>query len=228
MFNRKNSGNALFYVFMAIGLLGALTYSFTKGTKENYSVQNAARVAEELYVQSNLIKSSVLQCTMEYGKYFSEAGEVGNPADLNGDGAVNADDNNNVPFPLEPTDALNENAPAGCTKKSGAAGCISRAADNNVKNLACVGAPIGSAYIFNGENNSGAFLPPPPSGFENWTYRNNNNGVYLQIMGSANNATAAATLIRLKAKYANCQADINYGNCGETCFTVWIKRTTCN
>jgi len=218
MYKKKNSGNALFYVFMVIGLLGALTYSFTKGTRENYSVQNSSRVAEEIYVQANLIKSSIAQCTMEY---------VEGGGDLNGDGAVDANDNQNTPFPLEPTDALNENAPAGCTKNDGAAGCITQAANNNVKNLACVGALLGSAYIFGGENNSGSFLPPAPSGFNEWSYSNDVNGVYIQIIGKDNNASAAMTLSKLTAKFANCQSDINYDNCGENCFTAWVKRKSC-
>jgi hypothetical protein len=218
MYNKSNSGNALVYVFMAIGLLGALTYSLTKGTRENYSVQNAARVAEEIYVQSNLIKSSIMQCTMEY---------VTGGGDLNSDGAVDFDDNPNNPFPLNPNDVLNETSPAGCSTNNSSAGCVERAADNSLKNISCVGAPLGSAYIFQGENNSGSFLPPPPSGFDDWVYYNNSNGVYIQITGKAGNSTAEASLKRLMTKFATCQADINYGNCGVNCFTVWVKRNSC-
>lgn len=218
MCKSKNSGNALLYVFMAVGLLAALTYSFTKGTKENYSTQNAAKAAEELYVQANLIKSSIVQCTNEY---------VEGGGDLNSDGIFNEDDNANTPFPLEPNNGLIENAPAGCVVQGNTAGCVSVAENNNVRNLSCIGAPLGEAYMFSGTNNSGAFLPQPPSGFEEWTYKNDSNGVYIQIIGKAKNATANMTVQRLKDKYSNCQSDIDYGNCGDNCFTAWIKRISC-
>jgi hypothetical protein len=160
--DKKSAGNALLYVFVAVGLLGALTYSFVQSNRESYTVQDAIRIAQEMYVQTNLIKASILQCTVEY----PEGG-----GDMDGDGSIDTDDNSNTPFPLEPSDALNDDAPAGCTTTGDAAGCVTQALDDYVRSLACVGAPIGSAHMFNGAGNSGAFLPPPPKGFGEWEYQ---------------------------------------------------------
>lgn len=217
-FKKKNSGNALLYVFIAVGLLGALTYSFVKGSRENYAVQNAARIAEEMYVQTNLMKSSVMQCRMEY---------IEGGGDLDDDGAINSSDNANAAYPLAPSDPLHVNAPAGCTATSGKAGCITAAANDDARNLKCVGAPIGAVNMFTGQNNSGSFLPPKPQGFQEWQYKNDANGVYLQITAEPENFLYETTLTRLLDKFVTCQADINYNNCGANCFTAWIKRNAC-
>ena len=215
---QKDSGNALLYVFMAIGLLAALTYSFVKGSRENYNVQNSARIAEEMYVQVNLMKSSIMQCRMEY---------IEGGGDLDGDGLTDESDNYNTAFPLEPTNPLHDNAPACCATNGGASGCISSAVSDDVRNLKCIGAPIREANMFTGQNNSGAFLPPKPQGFEEWTYKNDANGVYLQIISTRENMSYESTLTRLLNKFATCQADIDYNNCGENCLTVWVKRNSC-
>lgn len=197
-------GNVLFYVFIAVALLGALTYAFTKDSRESYSAQVAVKLAEELFVQANMIRSAVVECTIEY-----PAG--GGDLDLNG--VIEPADNANNPFPINPSNANTPNAPAG----------LAAAANDNVRNLTCVGAPAARANMFQGAKNQGRFLPPAPSGFGEWTYVNDNTGVYVTLVGP-NNAMAIDALTRLVNKYDTCQASLNTGT---RTLTLWIHRVSC-
>ncbi len=211
----------LFYIFLAIGLMAALIYAFAKDSRENYASQSAVRITEEIFAQGNAIRSVVQQCAMEY------PGGGGNMDDTAGSaGIIDAADNPNNPYPINPSSALNATAPAGCTTTTNAVGCIAAAADDKAKYLTCVGAPIGATNMFQGTNNQGRFLPPPPGGFGEWTYANDANGVYLQII-SPGDAASLAALTRLMTKFNTCQADLNYGACGAGCFTLWILRSAC-
>lgn len=214
-YESAQAGNVLFYVFLAVGLIGALTYSFVKDSRENFAAQNAVQVAEALFVQTNMIRGAVQQCIME----FPEGGDglCGgfSCADLNRDGVISSLDNVNLPYPLNPTSTLNPNAKAG----------LAAAATDDARNLSCVGAPASSALMFTGASNQGRFLPPPPSGFSEWKYQNDANGVYIQIT-SPNDAASLDALARLRNKFNTCQAEINYASCGTNCFTAWLLRIT--
>ena len=70
-------------------------------------------------------------------------------------------------------------------------------------------------------------MPLPPSGFNEWVYHNDADGVYVQITPKEKNMTYDRTYSRLMDKFVTCQADINYNSCGENCFTAWIKRNSC-
>ena len=218
LLKRNESGNVLFYIFLAVGLVGALTFAVTKGSKENYASQNAVHVTEELFAQANIIRSAIQQCVQE----FPSGG-----GDMDASGAINTTDNPNNPYPLNPSSALNAMAVAGCTTLNDPPGCTSAAADNKVKYLTCPGAPLAGVSMFQSTNNQGRFLPPPPSGFSEWTYKNDAAGVYIQTTAPAN-ATAIAALQRLFPKFNSCGYDMNYGACGATCFTLWIQRNSCN
>jgi len=222
---RKNSGNVLFYVFMAVGLIAALTYAFLKDSRENFASQNAVNIAESLYAQVNMVRSAVQQCVMEYpeGGEGTCGGSVvacGNApcscADLNHDGVIDStNDNPNIPYPLNPSSTLNPNSRAAATVGT-----------DYVRNLSCVGALPASALMFQGANNQGRFLPPPPPGFPEWTYANTTaDGVYIQIIAPGDTAAINA-ITRLRNKFNTCQAEVNYGGCGARCFTAWLLRMT--
>lgn len=212
---RGNAGNVLFYIFLAVGLIGALTYAFVKDSRENYAAQNAVQIAEALFVQTNMIRGAVQQCIMEYPEGGDGTCGGFSCADLNQDGTITSADNPNLPYPLNPTSALNPNAKAG----------LAAAAADNVRNLSCVGAPASAALMFSGASNQGRFLPPPPTGFSEWSYANNTNGVYIQITAPADAASLDA-LRRMRNKFNTCQAEINYASCGTNCFTAWLLRIT--
>ena len=217
----RNDGNVLFYVFLAIGLMASLTYAFVKDSRENYSAQSSVRITEELFSQANMIRSAVQQCAIEFPQGGGDIAPLATP-----DGVITNADNANNPYPIDPDTDLITNAPAGCVATGGAPGCVTLAADNNVKNLTCIGAPIGEANMFQGANNQGRFLPPPSTGFTEWTYTNDANGVYIQTTAASDLASVNA-LSRLMAKFDTCQADLDYGSCGARCFTVWILRKAC-
>ena len=211
---KGEGGNVLFYIFLAVGLLAALTYAFVKDSRENYASQSAVSIAESLAVQANTIRSAVQQCVME----FPQGG-----GDMNADGVIDTNDNWNNPYPLNPGNVLVAKQIAGCTTTSSAAGCVNAAGNDYARNLTCVGAPIGQVNMFQGTSNAGLLLPPPPSGFPEWTYFNNTDGVYLRTTAPADAASVNA-INRLMTKFATCQADLNYGGCGAACITIWITR----
>ena len=57
----RQSGNALLYVLMAVGLLGALTYAYVQDSHDSYSAQSSVQIAESLYSQVNMIKAAVVE-----------------------------------------------------------------------------------------------------------------------------------------------------------------------
>lgn len=202
----RERGSVLFYIFLAMGLLAALTFSFTKNSRENIVTQNAHRVSEELFSQLNVIRSAIMECALEY----PEGG-----GDLDGSGVIDATDNPNNPYPVNPS---NLNNPHGV------------AVNDQVRNLSCTGAPATEANIFQGANNKGRMLQPIPGGFSEWVYINDANGVRITTTGSTTAANIDA-LDRLMRKFSTCQADLNYdsgsGGCGARCFTAWVKRAAC-
>lgn len=199
---RAEKGSVLFYIFLAMGLLAALTFSFTRNNRENITTQNAHRISEELFSQINVIRSAVVECTLEY----PEGG-----GDLDGSGVIDATDNPNNPYPVNPSDPNNPHGVA---------------ANDQARNLSCTGAPASEANIFQGANNKGRLLPPIPTDFSEWTYINDANGVRLQTT-APNDAAGIGALTRLMSKFSTCQADLNYGGCGARCFTAWVKRNAC-
>lgn len=93
----RQKGSVLFYIFIAIGLLSALTLSLVNTSKEGITTQTAQRMTENLYVQANGIKSAILECVHTYPS----------------GGAVDPADNPNVPYPLDPSDENNPEEEAG-------------------------------------------------------------------------------------------------------------------
>jgi hypothetical protein len=199
---KAEKGSILFYIFLAVALMAVLTYTFTKDGRNSESSQLAIRTAQELYVQTNLIRSAIVECTLSY---------PGGGGDLNADNVIDATDNPNTPYPLNPTAALNPGGPAGT---------------DQVRNLVCVGAPAATRNIFGNVSNQGRFLPPVPAGYGEWLYINDASGVRIKIIAPTT-ATDVGALSRLMAKFSTCQSDLNYGSCGTSCFTAWIQRTSC-
>ncbi|MBI3441465.1 MAG: hypothetical protein HY052_06650, partial [Proteobacteria bacterium] len=168
--------------------------------------------------QSNLIRTAVQQCIMEYpeGGAGSPDGGTHSYADLNRDGVIDSNDNPNLPYPLNPSSALNPDAVAGIAATVGT---------DYARDLSCVGAPASAALMFKGASNQGRFLPPPPNGFSEWTYANNANGVYIKTV-APNDPAALDALHRIRNKFNTCQAEINFGGCGTNCLVIWLLRVT--
>lgn len=201
--SRGQRGSVLFYIFMAIALLAALTYSFTRDSRDNVSGQMANKISQELYVEINTIRSAIMECALAY-----PAGG----GDLNADDLIDSADNPNNPFPLNPSDGvMNSLNPS------------TAFADDNVRNLACITAVDSKKMIFQGLESQGRFLPPPPPGYSEWTYANDADGVRIMITPGVT-ATDVAAMARLLARFdaATCQATFTGG-----VFTVWLQKAAC-
>ncbi len=92
--------------------------------------------------------------------------------------------------------------------------------------MQCPGAPSGERTIFEGAGTVGRFLPPPPSGFGQWDYINDTDGVYITINGNAE-ASIDQALAKVLNKYETCEAELNKDSCGAQCLTIWLRRDTC-
>jgi hypothetical protein len=226
-------GSVMFYIFLAIALLAALTFFFTRDTRDNASVQTANKIAQELYVQSNLIRSAIVECTLSYPE---------GAGDVDGDGLICSDtsgacaskivDNANAPFPLNPYLPTTHTNLTLATF-SPAAG---NATDNIVRNVSCLIPPVPPAtnstqrLIFQGTGSQARFLPPPPSGWPEWTYSNDPSvpsaGVSISIIPPADGTSiAAANMLATKFNLTLAQACWT----GSGTFTVWIQKanSTC-
>ena len=193
-------GSAIIYVFVAIGLLAALTYSFVKDSGQSVVAQSAHRTSEDLYIQASTIRAAIVECAVQYPN---------GGGDMDGDGDIDSTDNPNNPYPVLPTYANNPHGVA---------------ADNTVRNLSCTGAPAAEANIFQGTNNKGRFLPPATSGFGEWVYGNDADGVYIRVTATAASAITVNALDRVMARFSACQADLDFGGCGAACLTIWVQR----
>jgi hypothetical protein len=167
------------------------------------SSQLSNKTAQELYVQANLIRSAITECTLAY---------PGGGGDLDGNGTVDAADNPNTPFPLNPSGALN-NALAPATTFS----------NDNARNLGCIVSSSAKKLIFQGSGSQGRFLPPPPPGYSEWNYANDASGVRITITAPAS-ATDATAMAKLLSRFdvATCQASF-----AANVFTVWLQKAAC-
>jgi hypothetical protein len=65
--SNDQSGNVLFYIFIAVALLGALTYVMARGSGENAQTIQANELAEEIKSQAQTIRSAILECNLVQG-----------------------------------------------------------------------------------------------------------------------------------------------------------------
>jgi len=207
----------VFYVFLAVALFAALIFAFARGNRDVATSESAMRLSEGLYAEANMIRAAIQSCTLEFPAGGGDMGTVGGVATP--DGVIDADDNPNNPYPINPSSTFNPNAPAG----------LAAAADDSVRHLTCVGAPADRARIFEGASNQGRFLPPPPQGLSEWVYFNDTDGVRIRITG-INAAAVISAFDRLAAKFDSCQAEATAGCSMDIskprCFTLWIVRKT--
>ncbi len=79
--NNQN-GNVLFYILIAVALVGALTYVMSRGAGDSGTGAVATRISEDIKAQAQTIRAAVLECVLvhNYG-YPAEPGS-GLVADL--------------------------------------------------------------------------------------------------------------------------------------------------
>lgn len=181
-------GSALIYVLIAVALLAALTVSLMEPAGQQTQSQNASNLVSELGGQIDFITSAMSECVLSHPDQ---------------DSGLTTTEQLNAPYPINPSDPY-------FTAQS--ADPVSDA-DNNAEHIRCPGNPGGTgpnnqdhARIFGGS--SGKFLPPPPGIFNDWTYYNGADGVFLMISTNKTDAYIATALQKLDAKYSTCEADI--------------------
>ena len=88
---------------------------------------------------------------------------------------------------------------------------IGPSGDRLVKNIRCPGdSTTANAYdhqkIFSGSQ--GRFMPPPPSGFNDWQYYNGEDGVFFWSGTENTDLFVASALSKIDDKYSECEADV--------------------
>lgn len=203
----RENGSVLFYIFIAIGLLGALTLSLVDSGRDGVTTQRAQQITEQLYSQANAIRTVIMGCIHAHP----------NAIDLDGDGDVDADDNVSPPYPLNPNDSNN---PDGAGP------------DNRAINMQCPGAPAGQYYLFlqDGVIPTNSPIPDPPNGISEWFYTNadesGNRNVYIYNSYSDSDQVIANAVERVRARYSACETSTDTS--GSTVyFKIYLKREGC-
>lgn len=142
----KQSGSIIFYIFMAIGLLMAMTLSLMNSSPDQARAERARQIVNILEEQGTYIKAAIMECVLTY----PDGG-----GDLNGDGAIDTSDNVQAPYPLFPFD---NNNPATPTVSSGY---------RYIDELQCPGAPATDSFIF---DDNKYLVPDPPQPLGDWNY----------------------------------------------------------
>lgn len=181
---RNERGSALVYILIAIALLAALTISFMEPSSQQSQSQNTYNLTSELAAQADYIRTTIQECVVLYP---------------GGDGGAlppNPLVQHNNPFPLNPTDAYLTPLPTPPT-------------DPLVRDLRCPGNPGNDPDhqpIFSGQ--SGKFLSPIPSMFDDWQYYNGPDGVFFWTQTDKTDAYINTALTKLNEQFGACEADV--------------------
>jgi hypothetical protein len=60
----RQSGNVLFYIFLCVALLGALTMALTRGGGEQAAATTSFRASEDIKTQAQIIRSAIMECML--------------------------------------------------------------------------------------------------------------------------------------------------------------------
>jgi len=200
-YSEKNtSGNILMYVFIAVGLLAALTVAIVKDGTVRDPVQEARRAADVLIQQSNYLRTAFQECAMLY----PDGG-----GDLDGDGDVDNNDNPYAPFPLEATDS----------KQPNGAGASQYLIDQQ-----CTGAPAATAYMFRPPSR---YNVPDPQITSQWFYEAGSAGLRLEVSYSFPDQIRDNVVDILDQRLADCE--FSTYDTGSTRFMrFWLRREGCS
>jgi type II secretory pathway pseudopilin PulG len=217
-------GSALIYILIAVALLAALTVSLMEPSSQQTQSQSSASLVTDLSGQISFISSSISECVITYPNQDSE---------------LTATEQKNAPYPINPLDPYFDTQSA--TPPSDP--------DNTAQYIRCPGNPGGTgatnqnhARLFGGS--SGKFMPAKPALFDDWTYYNGADGVFLMISTTKTDPFIASSLLKLDEKYSKCESEVidrrSLGSlsittdttpgdtavrscgAGEICFRYWI------
>lgn len=211
----KQNGSAIIYILIAIALLAALTTSLMSSPSQQTQSQNRMKTLAEIKSQIDLIRASIEECVL-----MNPGGD--NTIDTTA-GAM--DEGASIRYPIRPD---SDHLPAAI-----------RESDRLVRHLRCPGNPgddPNHAAMFAGE--SGKYLPPAPSLFEDWQWYNGKDGIFFWTETSNTDAFIRSALEKLDQEYGQCEADIIDATGGSVslesgtstvscssnhvCFRVWV------
>lgn len=70
---KNEDGNILFYILIAVVLLGSLTMMLSRGSGESASTTSANRISEDIKAQAQLIRSAIVECNLVYNNGYPVA-----------------------------------------------------------------------------------------------------------------------------------------------------------
>lgn len=189
MKNQSNiRGSALIYILIAVALLAALTVSLMEPSGQQTQSQSSTSMVSDLSGQISFITSAISECVLSHPDQDSE---------------LTATEQKNAPYPINPKDPYFNTQSADPLSDP----------DNSTQYIRCPGNPGGSgannqdhARIFGGS--SGKFLPPAPPLFEDWTYYNGADGIYIMIATNKTDPFITSAMAKLDAKYSNCESEV--------------------
>jgi len=186
--NKNIKGSALIYILIAIALLAALTVSMMEPSSQQTQTQSSTNMVTDISGQIGFITSGISECVLSHPDQDSE---------------LTTTQQKNAPYPINPKDPYFDVVPSDPPAD----------ADNTVANIRCPGSPGGTgpnnqdhARIFGGA--SGKFLPPKPAMFNDWTYYNGADGIFIMLSSDKTDPFITSAMEKMDAKFSNCEGEV--------------------
>lgn len=186
--DQHSNGSALIYILIAVALLAALTVSLMEPSSQQTQSQSSTSMVTDIAGQISFVSSAISECILTYPDQDSE---------------LTVTEQKNAPYPINPKD------PYFTTQSATPASD----ADDFAKNIRCPGNPGGAgptnqnhARIFGGS--SGKFMPAKPAMFNDWTYYNGADGIFLMTTTTKTDPFITSSMTKLDAKYSNCESEV--------------------
>jgi type II secretory pathway pseudopilin PulG len=181
-------GSALIYILIAVALLAALTVSLMEPSSQQTQSQTSTSLVTDLSGQISFVSSAISECIITYPNQDSE---------------LTTTEQKNAPYPINPQDPYFDTQTADPLSDP----------DDSAKYIRCPGNPGGTgatnqnhARIFGGS--SGKFMPAKPSLFDDWTYYNGADGIFLMISTTKTDPFISSSLAKLDEKYSECESEV--------------------